>query len=168
MTETLIQPLSQALGEGQLQPILWVGKARSQLLSSHAVTSLFDLRIHTSLSITGKALEGAESWRCTRDQGEQTEPEPGLKPTTPLLVSATGPLEPLSTGELLAGYSGRVVCISMVTGTVWERRLKGGQMERLFGLQGGICGASRVQTKVDWAPEVKTHLPQGEEDSLTW
>lgn len=36
------------------------------------------------------------------------------------------------------------------------------------GLQGGICGASRVQTKVDWAPEVKTHLPQGEEDSLTW
>lgn len=78
-----------------------------------------------------------------------------------------------ATGALIyrgtfSGYSGRVVCISMVTGTVWERRLKGGQMERLFGLQGGICGASRVQTKVDWAPEVKTHLPQGEEDSLTW
>lgn len=108
MTETLIQLLSRALAEGQLQPaILWVGKARSvkvkwfasiaQLICCH---QFYLTSESTLLSIPGKALEGAESWRCTRDQGEQTKPEPGPEPTTPLLVSVTGPLEPLSTGEL--------------------------------------------------------------------
>lgn len=47
----------------------------------------------------------------------------------------------------LAGYSGRDVCISMVTGTVWGRRLERDQMERLLGLQGGYVGPPGLRQK---------------------
>ena len=58
-----------------------------------------------------------------------------------------------------SGYWAGMLAFLLVTGTGWERRPEGGQMRRLLGhLQGGTCGASWTETKMDQVPEVNTAI----------
>lgn len=97
----------------------------------------------------------------TGHPGEQTKPEAGLEPTTPLLVSAAGQLEPLSTREFKhATLATGQECLAflLVTGTGWERRLEGDQMRLLGHLQGARVGPPGLRQRWIQVPEVNTTI----------
>lgn len=123
-----------------------------------------DLRVHTLLTIPEKALVSAESWKCPRETGHPggTNKARVRARANHTFISfcsrATG--APTYKGILAcySGYWAGMLAFLLLTGTGWERRLEGDQMRLLGHLQGGTCGASWTETKMDQVPEVNTAI----------